>query len=153
MRAETTKNRCERVVPYSAAAGELLSGYLTGAGDHEVYEPQPGRKSLVARIEGSDPDAPSLMLMGHTDVVPVNAEGWTRDPFSGQLVDGFIVAITALGELLATHAPHPAADRNELPDGPVEIPPPDVAIDVTGLDGMCSSNHRDAIQDHCAREQ
>jgi Phage integrase family len=28
VRAETTKNRRERVVPYSAVAGELLSGYL-----------------------------------------------------------------------------------------------------------------------------
>ena len=34
------------------------------------------------------PTAPSLCLMGHTDVVPVNAEGWSRDPFGGELVDG-----------------------------------------------------------------
>jgi hypothetical protein len=26
--------------------------------------------------------------MGHTDVVPVNPDGWTRDPFGGELVDG-----------------------------------------------------------------
>ena len=26
--------------------------------------------------------------MGHTDVVPVNPEGWSRDPFGGELVDG-----------------------------------------------------------------
>ena len=26
--------------------------------------------------------------MGHTDVVPVNADGWRRDPFGGELVDG-----------------------------------------------------------------
>ncbi|HEV8419884.1 MAG TPA: M20/M25/M40 family metallo-hydrolase, partial [Actinomycetota bacterium] len=26
--------------------------------------------------------------MGHTDVVPVNAERWRRDPFGGELVDG-----------------------------------------------------------------
>ena len=69
---------------------ELLAGYLAGAGDHEVFEPQPGRKSLVARIEGTDPDAPSLLLMGHTDVVPVNPDGWSRDPFGAELVDGFV---------------------------------------------------------------
>ena len=28
--------------------------------------------------------------MGHTDVVPVNPDGWSRDPFSGDLVDGFV---------------------------------------------------------------
>ena len=39
------------------------------------YEARPGRGSIVARIEGSDPDAPSLCLMGHTDVVPVNPDG------------------------------------------------------------------------------
>jgi acetylornithine deacetylase/succinyl-diaminopimelate desuccinylase-like protein len=70
---------------------ELLSGYLEGAGlDLERYEPQPGRSSLVARIEGSDPQAPSLLLMGHTDVVPVNPDGWSRDPFGAEIVDGFI---------------------------------------------------------------
>jgi acetylornithine deacetylase/succinyl-diaminopimelate desuccinylase-like protein len=70
---------------------DLLGNYLEGAGlDMERYEPQPGRSSLVARIEGSDPKAPSLLLMGHTDVVPVNPEGWSRDPFGAEIVDGFI---------------------------------------------------------------
>jgi len=69
---------------------DLLEGYLAGVGDREVYEPQPGRQSLVVRLEGSDPDAPSLLLMGHTDVVPVNPDGWRRDPFAGDVVDGFV---------------------------------------------------------------
>jgi acetylornithine deacetylase/succinyl-diaminopimelate desuccinylase-like protein len=68
---------------------DLLTSYLEGTGlDMERYEPVPGRASLVARIEGSDPNAPSLLLMGHTDVVPVNAERWRQDPFGGELVDG-----------------------------------------------------------------
>ena len=72
-----------------ARSVDLLEGYLEGAGlDLERYEPSPGRASLVARIEGTDPDAPALMLMGHTDVVPVNAEGWRHDPFGGELIDG-----------------------------------------------------------------
>jgi acetylornithine deacetylase/succinyl-diaminopimelate desuccinylase-like protein len=71
---------------------DLLHQYLGDTGlDVERYEPQPGRASLVARIEGSDPDAPSLLLMGHTDVVPVNPDGWSRDPFSGDIDDdGFV---------------------------------------------------------------
>jgi acetylornithine deacetylase/succinyl-diaminopimelate desuccinylase-like protein len=48
----------------------------------------PGRVSIVGRIEGSDPSAPSLCLMGHTDVVPVHPEGWVNDPFGGELIDG-----------------------------------------------------------------
>ena len=70
---------------------DVLEGYLGTIGlDVERFEPQPGRTSLVTRIEGSDPDAPSLLLMGHTDVVPVNADGWSRDPFGGEVVDGFV---------------------------------------------------------------
>ncbi len=70
---------------------DLLRGYLEGSGlDIEVYEPAggPGRSSLVARIEGRDPSAPTLCLMGHTDVVPVTRKNWTRDPFGGELVNG-----------------------------------------------------------------
>jgi acetylornithine deacetylase/succinyl-diaminopimelate desuccinylase-like protein len=69
---------------------DLLTQYLSGVGDQETFEPRPGRSSLVARIEGSDPDAPSLLLMGHTDVVPVNPDGWSRDPFAAELDDGFV---------------------------------------------------------------
>jgi acetylornithine deacetylase/succinyl-diaminopimelate desuccinylase-like protein len=70
---------------------DLLEQYLGTSGlDVERFEPQPGRASLVARIEGTDPNAPTLMLMGHTDVVPVNVDGWTRDPFSGDLDDGMV---------------------------------------------------------------
>src|SRR3954465_13868547 len=68
---------------------DLLQEYLEGSGlDLERYEPTPGRASLVGRIEGRNPDAPTLMLMGHTDVVPVNPDGWRHDPFGGELIDG-----------------------------------------------------------------
>lgn len=68
---------------------DVLRSFLGGTGlDLQTYEPTPGRTTLVARIAGRDPGAPSLALMGHTDVVPVNPEGWTRDPFGGELVDG-----------------------------------------------------------------
>ena len=70
---------------------DTLKTFLQGSGlDLEIYEPDnaPGRASLVARIEGSDPKAPTLCLMGHTDVVPVTPETWTRDPFGGELVNG-----------------------------------------------------------------
>ena len=68
---------------------DLLVSYLEGSGvDLERYEPVAGRASVVGRIDGYDPDAPALLLMGHTDVVPANPGGWTRDPFGGELVDG-----------------------------------------------------------------
>jgi acetylornithine deacetylase/succinyl-diaminopimelate desuccinylase-like protein len=46
--------------------------------------------SLITRIPGRDPKAPTLLLMGHTDVVPVNPAGWERDPFGGEVVDGIV---------------------------------------------------------------
>ncbi|MEZ0577952.1 M20/M25/M40 family metallo-hydrolase [Nocardioides sp. MH1] len=68
---------------------DAIAAVVDGPGiDVERYEPVPGRSSLVARIEGTDPDAPSLLLMGHTDVVPANADGWRHDPFGGELIDG-----------------------------------------------------------------
>lgn len=66
---------------------DLLQSYLEGAGlDVARFDSRPGRTSVVARIEGSDPTAPSLCLMGHTDVVPANPDGWSRDPFAGEIV-------------------------------------------------------------------
>lgn len=70
-------------------SADLLETYLEGPGlALERFEAAPGRTNLVGRIEGSDPAAPTLLLMGHTDVVPVNEAGWRHDPFGGELIDG-----------------------------------------------------------------
>src|ERR1700759_809182 len=74
---------------FESRSVDVLAQYLGDTGlDLERYEPKPGRENLVARIEGRDPKAPTLLLMGHTDVVPVTPETWQRDPFGGELVDG-----------------------------------------------------------------
>ena len=84
---------------------DLLASYLGSSGlDVQSFEPTPGRTSLVARIEGFDPSAPSLCLMGHTDVVPVNPDGWSRDPFAGDLVDGEVWGRGAVDMLNLTAA-------------------------------------------------
>ncbi len=54
-----------------------------------VFESAPGRGNLVARLKG-DGSLPPLMLMGHVDVVPAEANKWQRAPFSGDLVDGIV---------------------------------------------------------------
>ncbi len=70
---------------------DVLQSFLDGSGlDFQRFEALPNRPSLVGRVEGSDPNAPTLCLMGHTDVVPVNPEGWKRDPIGGELVDDMI---------------------------------------------------------------
>jgi len=74
---------------FESRSADVLAQYLGDTGlDLERYAAQPGRENLVARIEGSDPTAPTLLLMGHTDVVPVNPDGWRRDPFAGEIIDG-----------------------------------------------------------------
>lgn len=70
----------------------------------EVFEPHPGRQSLYYRIPGSDPDAPSLGLSPHLDVVPVDPDGWTQDPFGADIVDGFVYGRGAVDMLNVTAA-------------------------------------------------
>lgn len=53
----------------------------------EVIESAPNRGNLVARLQGNGRGRP-LLLMAHSDVVSVERDKWTRDPFGGELVDG-----------------------------------------------------------------
>jgi len=72
--------------------------------DGTVVEPLKGRASVVFRIEGSDPDAPSLLLIPHLDVVPADADDWSHDPFAGDIIDGFIWGRGAVDMLNLTAA-------------------------------------------------
>ena len=68
-------------------SARLLRDELEGTGvDLELFDILPGRSSLIARWPGTDPSAPALCLMGHTDVVPADPSGWSRDPFCGDVV-------------------------------------------------------------------
>jgi acetylornithine deacetylase/succinyl-diaminopimelate desuccinylase-like protein len=69
------------------AAGYLLD-YLSGNGvEAELVAREPSRANLVARIPGTDPNAPSLAFVGHTDVVPVEGQTWTHPPFEAVVDD------------------------------------------------------------------
>ena len=61
----------------------------------EIVGPSPDRATLVARLTG-DGSAPPLLLMSHTDVVAVEPDKWTHDPFAADIDDGFIYARGAL---------------------------------------------------------
>jgi len=58
--------------------------------DSTIYESAPGRCNVIARIKGSNPNRPGLVVHGHLDVVPANAADWSVDPFSAELKDGYI---------------------------------------------------------------
>ena len=55
-----------------------------------IYESAPGRCNVMARIPGRDANRPGLVVHGHLDVVPVNADDWTVNPFCGDIIDGMI---------------------------------------------------------------
>ena len=103
---------------------DTLQQVIEGTGlDVQRWEPVADRASIVARIEGSDPDAPSICLMGHTDVVPVNEDGWDNDPFGGELIDGEVWGRGAVDMLNLTSSMAVAvrhlADTNFTPKGDV----------------------------------
>ncbi len=78
--------------PGERKAAEHVMGLLTEVGlEPELFESEPGRASVVVRIEG-DPagtaERGALMVHGHLDVVPANAADWQVDPFAGEERDG-----------------------------------------------------------------
>ncbi len=130
---------------------DTLKSMLDGVGaTYETFEAAPGRVSLVSRIEGSDPDAPSLCLMGHTDVVPVEESGWDRDPFGGELVDGEVWGRGAVDMLNITssmavaYADVVASGRRPRGDLIFFAVADEEAGSVYGAQWM-ADNHRDAM--------
>nr|WP_156822518.1 M20 family metallopeptidase [Demetria terragena] len=51
-------------------------------------EVAPGRENVAVRADG-DTAGPGLLLLGHTDVVPIG-DGWSTDPFGAEVRDGRI---------------------------------------------------------------
>ena len=74
------------------AAARYCADVLAGDGiAAEVVELTPGRGSCFARLPAAGAATePPLILLSHLDVVPVDAESWTRDPFGADLVDGVV---------------------------------------------------------------
>lgn len=57
--------------------------------DFHILEPDPNRMNLVARLRGDGSQRPFL-FSGHVDVVPVERERWTHDPFGGEVIEGML---------------------------------------------------------------
>jgi acetylornithine deacetylase/succinyl-diaminopimelate desuccinylase-like protein len=86
-----TSNYGEGKANGETAAAEYLGALLEELGLKPQYiDSRPGRTSLVARIEGADPQKSALVVHGHTDVVPADAANWTVDPFEGVVRDGML---------------------------------------------------------------
>ena len=71
-------------------AQEFLADHLEQAGlECELLGAEPGRPNLVARLRGGA-GGPTLCYLGHVDTVLANPAEWTRDPWSGEIADGFL---------------------------------------------------------------
>lgn len=72
-------------------AAEYAAALLAEAGlEPTLLERTKGRANVVARLEGTDPSADALLVHGHLDVVPAQAEDWSVHPFSGEVRDGVV---------------------------------------------------------------
>ena len=74
------------------AAQEWLRDYLQAAGfEVELDGAEPERPNLVARLRSDgDAEGPVLGYLSHADTVLASPEDWSRDPWSGDVADGFV---------------------------------------------------------------
>ncbi len=68
-----------------------------GITSYEIIESAPGRGNLIIDIKGKLGDGYNLMIVGHSDVVPIESK-WTVDPFGGVEKDGFIYGRGAIDD-------------------------------------------------------
>lgn len=75
-----------------------LDDVLRGAGiQTTLLEPAPGRAALIGRLRGSGKQRP-VLLLAHMDVVGVEREKWTTNPFGGEVLDGFVYGRGAIDD-------------------------------------------------------
>jgi acetylornithine deacetylase/succinyl-diaminopimelate desuccinylase-like protein len=63
----------------------------------QIFEPSPGRGNLLATLKGNGKKRP-VLLLNHMDVVPVEKERWSVDPFAGVIRDGYLYGRGALDD-------------------------------------------------------
>jgi acetylornithine deacetylase/succinyl-diaminopimelate desuccinylase-like protein len=63
----------------------------------QVFEPSPDRGNLLATLKGSGKKRP-ILLLNHMDVVPVEKDRWTVDPFAGTVQNGYLYGRGALDD-------------------------------------------------------
>ncbi|TFC42008.1 M20/M25/M40 family metallo-hydrolase [Cryobacterium sp. TMT1-21] len=72
-------------------AAEYVAANLRGLGlSPELFDPEPGRTSVVVRVPGRDRSRGALVVHGHLDVVPADPDNWSVDPFAGVIKDGLL---------------------------------------------------------------
>ncbi len=91
LRIDTTNTGDNDTSAGERRAAEYVAEKLAEVGvESVIHESAPGRANVVARIPGTDPARPALLVHGHLDVVPADADEWSVHPFSGELRDGYL---------------------------------------------------------------
>ena len=62
-----------------------------------LFEPQENRAELIGRIRGNGQKRP-VILLAHMDVVGVERQRWTVDPFAGEIRDGYLYGRGAIDD-------------------------------------------------------
>lgn len=107
-------------------AAEHVAALLAEVGlEPTILESAPGRASVVARVEGTDPSRDALLVHGHLDVVPAEPKEWTYDPFAAELAEGCVWGRGAV-DMLDMDAMTLAVIRDRLRHG--RKPPRDVVL-------------------------
>ena len=72
-------------------AAEYVAEKLRDLGlQPQIFEAEPGRTSVIARVKGRDRSAGTLVVHGHLDVVPADPANWSVDPFEGVIKHGLL---------------------------------------------------------------
>lgn len=70
---------------------KLIAARLKQAGiKYDIVAFAPGRENIIARLKGTGPAKP-LLLLAHIDVVGTKDQAWTSDPHTLTEKDGFLV--------------------------------------------------------------
>jgi acetylornithine deacetylase/succinyl-diaminopimelate desuccinylase-like protein len=147
-----TSNRGDHSGPGERKAAEHVAALLDEVGlEARIYESHPGRASVAARVEGTDPGRPALLIHGHLDVVPADPDDWRVHPFSGEIKDGEVWGRGAV-DMKDMDAMMLAVIRQRLREG--RRPPRDVVLtfladeEAGGVWGArhLADNHRDVFE-------
>lgn len=104
-------------------AAQYVAAHLERLGlTAQLFDSDPGRTSVVTRVEGADRSKPALVVHGHLDVVPADPRNWSVDPFAGEIKNGMLwgrgavdmkdmdaMILAALGDILGS-GQRPARD-------------------------------------------
>ncbi len=80
------------VIEQAVQGTDAYAKRLAFSGDHDKWDYEVDNLYLEWSFGDVDAgDTQHICYIGHTDVVPPgDAEGWTRDPFSGEIEDGYL---------------------------------------------------------------